>query len=143
MLDSFDHREGEEPGDERSSLLGEDTERGGGRLGNGEEEEEFEARSRSDESVMSEIDSLETVLWKNSSPMSSPSVEESTTGHAPALVGEGHMETNEWQCDYPSCGRLFQKRHDLKQVLLSHCIYTSKPTINLTQLNLLNQILIF
>ena len=142
MLDSFDHRKGEEPGDERSSLLGEDTEKGGERLGNGEEEEEFQGRSCSDESVMSKIDSPETVLRKNGRHMSSPSVEESTTGHALAIVGEGHMETNEWQCDYPSCGRLFQKRHNLKQVL-SHRIHTSKPTINLTQPNRLNQILIF
>jgi hypothetical protein len=112
MLDSFDHREGEEPSDERSSLLGGDTERGE-RFGNGEEEEEFPARSCSDESMISEIDSPETVLRKNGSPMSSPSVEESTTSHTP-FVGKGHMETNKWRCDYPSCGRLFRKRHNLK-----------------------------
>ncbi|KAH6712161.1 hypothetical protein BKA61DRAFT_80824 [Leptodontidium sp. MPI-SDFR-AT-0119] len=123
MLDGFDHREDEEPGDERLSLLGEDTEKGGERLGNGEEEEEFQGRSCSDKSVMSKIDSPETVLRKNGSPTSSPSVEESTTGHAPALVGEGHMETNERQCDYPSCGRLFQKRHDLNR----HKKYHFKP----------------
>jgi hypothetical protein len=92
MLDSFDHREGEEPSDKRSSLLGEDTERGGERLGNGEEEEELQARSNSDESVISEIGSPEAVLRKNGGPMSSPSVEESTTGPTPALVGEGHMD---------------------------------------------------
>ncbi|KAH6692769.1 hypothetical protein BKA61DRAFT_584654 [Leptodontidium sp. MPI-SDFR-AT-0119] len=86
MLDGFDHREDEEPGDERLSLLGEDTEKGGERLGNGEEEEEFQGRSCSDKSVMSKIDSPETVLRKNGSPTWSPSVEESTTGHAPALV---------------------------------------------------------
>lgn len=132
MPDSFDHREGEEPSDERLSLLGGDTERGGERLGNGEEEEEFQARC--EDFVMSETSSPEAVLLKNRTAISSPSVEEATKGHTAVFLGEGHAETNEWQCDYPSCGRFFQKRHDLKQVPLSY--YTPKPTINLTQPNL-------
>ena len=114
MLDSFDHRKGEEPSDERSSLLGEDTKKRRREIGKWGGRGGVLGRSCSDESVMSKIDSPETVLRKNGSPMSSPSVEESTTSHALALVGEGRMEMNEWQCDYPSCGRLFQKRHDLK-----------------------------
>lgn len=134
-LDSFDHREGEEPSDERLSLLGEDTERGE-RLGNGEEEEEFQARSDSNESMMSEIGGPKAVLRKNSSSMSSPSVEEPTTDHAPLLVGDGHMETNEWQCDYPSCGRLFQKRHNLNRHKKYHFKTFKCPTPSCAARNL-------
>ena len=113
MLDSFDHMEIEEPGDERSSLLG--GERGGEKLEYGEEEEEFQARSCSEESVICEINGLETMLRKNGSPMSSsPSVEDSIPGFTPTLIGESQMERNEWPCNHLGCGRLFQKRHDLK-----------------------------
>jgi hypothetical protein len=135
MPDSFDRRRGEESGDERSSLLGEETE--GGRLEKGEEEEEFQARPYSDGSVISDKDKTETVLPNNDSSMSSPSHGESTEGRALALFGGGQMKTNDWQCDYPNCGRLFQKRHDLKQVLLFH------STPNFLPLTLLSQILIF
>jgi hypothetical protein len=111
MLDSFDHGREEEPGDERASLLGEDVEGGGGGLKIGEEEEEFQDRSCSEESVMPEIYSAEQVLQSDGSPLSSPPVQEPTTG---ALAGGDDMRMNKWQCDFPSCSRVFHKRHDRK-----------------------------
>jgi len=143
MCDSFDHWESGKPGDERSSLPGEDTEIGGEGLGNGEEEEESQARLSWDDSVLSEMASSERLLPTNGSPMLSTYTQESATGHAPVLIGEAQIETNDWQCDYPSCGRQFQKRHDLKQVPLFHCILTSKHTLSRTERNILHQILIF
>jgi hypothetical protein len=58
MLDGFDHgREEGEPGDERTSLLGENIE--GGREGrkSGEQDGEFWDRSCSEESMMSDVGS--------------------------------------------------------------------------------------
>jgi hypothetical protein len=111
MLDSFDHRSEEELSDERASLLGEDVERGGGGLEIGEEEEEFQDRSCSVESIMSKIYSAEPVLHSDGSLLSSPSIQEPTTG---ALVGEDDIRMNKWKCDFPSCSRVFHKRHDRK-----------------------------
>jgi len=121
MLDSFDHRVGEEPGDERLSLLGEGSKVGRSR--NGEEEEEFQARPSSDESA-------------NSNLTSSPSLGESTAGHPPALVGEGQMKTYDSQCDFTDCGRRVQKRYDLNRhkkyhVKLFKCLKPSCAAHNL------------
>lgn len=105
VRDGFDHRE---PGQRAPTLPGEDTDLGRKEMGNEEEEEEFQAGHYSDGSVRSEMASPERILSVNSSPM--PFAME----FAPPLVGEGCTKRNEWQCDYPSCGRQFQKRHDLK-----------------------------
>lgn len=105
VRDGFDHRE---PGQRAPTLPGEDTDLGGKEMGNGEEEEEFQARHYSDDSVMSEMANLERILPVNGSPMPL------AMGFAPPPVSEDCTERNEWQCDYPSCGRQFRKRHDLK-----------------------------
>jgi hypothetical protein len=97
MLDSFDHGREEEPGDERASLLGEGVEGGGGGLEIGEEEEEFQDSSCSEEPVMPEIYSAEQVLQSDGSPLSSPPVQEPTPG---ALAGGDDMRMNKWQCDF-------------------------------------------
>jgi hypothetical protein len=115
MCDSFDH--GEEPGDGMKTLPGEDTD---GMTGLPREEEreesqpsEFQVRSCSKESMISDICSPEP-LQSDESPLSSPSVESSTTSHSLVPLGEDNIHKNEWQCDYLRCGRVFQKCHDLK-----------------------------
>jgi hypothetical protein len=113
MRDSFDHRGSEEPNDERSSLPGKGIESVGKGLGIGEEEEEFQTRSYSDDSMISETPGPER-MPQTASAMSLPFTQDPTMGPAPALVGEGHLGTNDWRCDFPGCGRCFQKRHDLK-----------------------------
>lgn len=135
MRDSFDHRGSRESSDERSSLLGEDTEMGGENLENGEEEEEFQTRPSRDDSVMSKVASPERILRKNGSLTSSPAAQEPSMGPTPALIGSDHKESNDWQCDFAGCGRRFQKRHDLKQVPHWHYILTSKHPFNLTDWN--------
>jgi len=107
--DGFDHGSEEELSDERASLLAEDAEVGGGALEIGREEEEFQDRSCSAKSVMSEVCTAEPVLQSNGNPLPSPSVQEPTTG---ALAGGYDMHMNEWKCDFPSCSRVFHKRHD-------------------------------
>lgn len=120
MLDSFDHRSGEELGDERASLLGENIEGEGGGLGNGEEEEEFQDRSYSEGSMMSKIYSVEPVLQSDGSPFSLPSVRRPTTG----ALADGHgMRVNEWQCDFPGCSRVFREQHSRNR----HRKYHFKP----------------
>ena len=115
MLDSFDHgREEGEPGDERTSLLGENDEGDGEECKSGEQEGEFWDRSCSEESMMSEVGSRELVLQNNKGSLLLVSLQESTMG---TIGGEDDMRIIKWQCDIPGCGRWFPKRNELKQVL--------------------------
>jgi hypothetical protein len=61
--------------------------------------------------MMSKIYSAEPVLQSDGRPLPSPPVQEPTTG---ILAGGDDMRMNEWQCDFPSCNRVFHKRHDRK-----------------------------
>ena len=74
---------------------------------------EFQVSSYSEESIMYEIRSPEPVE-SDESPLSSPSVESSTTRFSSTLAGGNYMHKTERRCDYPNCGRLFPKRHELK-----------------------------
>ena len=115
MLDSFDHRREEgEPGDERTSLLGEGDEGGGEGCKSREQEGEFWDRSCSEESMMSEVGNPELVLQSDEGSLPLVPLQESTMR---SIRGEDDTRIIKWQCDIPSCGRWFQKRNKLKQVL--------------------------
>jgi len=105
VRDGFDHGE---PGQRAPTLPGQDTYLEGNKRGNVEEEEEFQVGDHPDDSVMSDVAHSKQVPQVTSKPM--PLV----VSFAPPLAEEGCTERNEWQCDHPSCGRLFPKRHDLK-----------------------------
>lgn len=116
MRDSFDHGEEDTLGDERTSLLGGDFEGGEG-VGGGEDFLlEFQDRSCLKGSVGIEIyhpelvDRRETV--NRLSSLSSD--EESNSARGSTLDGNDDVRMNEWRCNYSSCGRVFQKRHELK-----------------------------
>ena len=112
IWDSFDHGREGQSSDERTSLLGEETEEVD--LGKEEEEEEFQDGSCSESNGMSDNSSPEPVLQSDATSLSPPSIEGSNADRVASHVGGHGMGTDEWECDFPSCGRAFQKRHDLK-----------------------------
>jgi hypothetical protein len=115
MLNSFDHgREEGEPSDEQTSLLGENIEGDGEGCKSREQDGEFCDRSCSAESMISELGSLELVIQSDEGSFPLVSLQESTMR---TIGGEDDMRMIKWQCDIPGCGRWFQKRNILKQVL--------------------------
>jgi hypothetical protein len=116
MWDSFDHGREGQSSDERASLLGEETEEVDLQKEEEEEEEEeeFQDRSCSESNGMSDNSSPEPVLQSDATSLSPPSIEGSNADRVASHAGGHGMGTDEWECDFPSCGRAVQKRHDLK-----------------------------
>jgi hypothetical protein len=96
------------PGQRAPTLTGEDVPLEEIAVKNREEEKNFQDDHYSDGAVTSETTNLERILPVNGSQ--TPPV----LGSAPQSVGERREERDKWRCEYPSCGRLFQKRHELK-----------------------------
>jgi hypothetical protein len=116
MRDSFDHGKEEKLSNERMSLLGGDFEGGEG-VGGGEDFLlEFQDRSCLKGSVVIEMYDPEPVDRRErvNRPSSLSSEEEPNSARGSTFDGDDDVRLSEWRCEYSSCGRLFQKRHELK-----------------------------
>ena len=113
MRDGFDHRRERKPRDERASLLGSDFEVEDVRGGKKEEDilQESQDRSCLKGSIVIEMYDSEPVDRRERVNRPSLSSDASNSARESALDGNDDVQMSEWRCD---CGRIFQKRHELK-----------------------------
>jgi hypothetical protein len=103
IIDSFDHGRERESGDGMEILPG------------GEEKQlsplKYQSRCYSVESVVS---SKPAAIHNDGSRLSLSSVEGLSSGCPTDLSDAQGLHVDGWKCDYATCVRVFQKRHELK-----------------------------
>ena len=119
MRDGFEHGREEKLSDERTSLPGSDF-KGGEGVGRGKEEEDILPNPQD----VSCLKGSEVIEMYDPEPVNRREGlnrlsslffgEESNSARGLTLDGDEDVQMNKWRCDYSSCGRVFQKRHELK-----------------------------